>query len=109
MSDTPGDGVLAEVVRLLRQAAQPTRIIVFGSRARGDARPDSDIDLLVVEQEVRDRVAEMVRLGRILSPLRLPIDVLVVSEAMYRTWVDTPGNIYFTVAREGRVLYEQAA
>jgi len=103
------DAVFARVIALLRQAAQPTRIILFGSYARGDARADSDIDLLIVERDVADRAAEIVRLNRVLSPLRLPVDVLVVSEEMYRHWADTPGNVYSAVEREGRVLYEQAA
>jgi uncharacterized protein len=103
------DAVFAQVVSLLRRSAQPTRIILFGSYARGDARPDSDVDLLVIVPDVRDRMAEMVRLSRVLSPLRLPVDVLVVSEETFRYWCDTPGNVYSTVAAEGRVLYEQAA
>lgn len=103
------DAVFAEVVALLRQAAQPSRVVLFGSYARGDARPDSDIDLLVVVPAVRDRMAEMVRLSRVLSPLRLPVHVLVVSEDMFRYWCDTPGNVHSTAAAEGTVLYEQAA
>ena len=58
---------------------------------------------------VPDRVAEMVRLNRVLSPLRMPVDLLVVSEERFYYWSDTPGNIYFTARTEGRVLYEQAA
>ncbi len=103
------DAVFAELITLLRQSAQPTRIILFGSHARGDARPDSDVDLLIVERNVSDRAAEIVRLNRVLSPLRLPVDLLVVSEQTFRAWVDTPGNVYSAAQREGRVLYEQAA
>jgi predicted nucleotidyltransferase len=101
--------LLAEAVRLLRDAARPTRIILFGSRAREAADPQSDVDLMVVLPEVADRAAEIVRLQRVLSPLRIPVDLLVVNEEVFRYWCDTPGNIYSTAAREGRVLYEQAA
>ena len=103
------DAVFAQVIALLRQSAQPTRIILFGSHARGNAQPDSDIDLLVVERDVPDRAAEMVRLSRVLSPLRLPVDLLVVAEDTFQAWVGTPGNVYSAAQREGRVLYEQAA
>ncbi len=103
------DAVFEQMTALLRQAAQPTRIILFGSHARRDAQPGSDIDLLVVERDVPDRAAEMVRLSRVLSPLRLPVDVLVVSEEAFREWAGTPGNVYSTALREGRVLYEQGA
>lgn len=101
--------VLSRATELLRDAARPTRIILFGSRARGDTRSDSDFDLMVVLDRVVDRAAEMVRLARVLSPLRLPVDLLVVSEEAFRYWSDTPGNVYSAARSEGKVLYEQAA
>ncbi|MBN1394556.1 MAG: nucleotidyltransferase domain-containing protein [Pirellulales bacterium] len=70
---------IARAAEMLRQAADPERIILFGSYARNGADAGSDLDLLVVERDVTDAAAEMVRLMRVLSPLRLPADVLVVS------------------------------
>ncbi len=52
--------------------------------ARGDAGGESDIDILVVVKGPANRVAEMVRLNRVLRPLRLPIDLLVVSEEEFQ-------------------------
>jgi predicted nucleotidyltransferase len=52
---------------------------VFGSQARGDARPDSDLDLLVVEPTVADRFAEMARLSTLLGRRLIPADVVVMS------------------------------
>src|SRR5713101_1398588 len=57
------DEIRAAVAILVREA-QPERVILFGSYARGDAKPDSDLDLLVVEREVRHQQAEMARLRR---------------------------------------------
>ena len=102
------EGVLSKMTELLREAARPAMIILFGSHARGDAREDSDVDVLVVEEEVADRQTEMVRLLRVLSPLRMPVDLLVVSKDRFSYWCDVPGNIYFHAAEEGRVLYEAA-
>ena len=99
---------LAEATRRLVEAAQPRKIILFGSRARGDAREDSDVDLLVIVREVKDRVAEMVRLNRVLKGLILPVELVVISEAMFAEWANTPGTVYFEAQREGRVLYESA-
>lgn len=93
---------------LLRETARPEKIILFGSYGRGDAREGSDVDLLVIEREVKDRVAEMARLNRAVSSLRIAVDVLVVSRETFDYWADTPGNVYFQAMREGRVLYEAA-
>ena len=97
--------IRAAVQRLVA-AARPRKIILFGSQARGDARTDSDLDLLVIEAEVRDRVAEMVRLNRVLRGLILPVELLVIGEAEFAGWSGTPGNVYYEALREGRILYE---
>jgi len=98
--------VLAEVVRRLVAAAHPRRIILFGSQVGGQAAPDSDVDLLVVEREMADRASEMVRLNRVLRGLALPVDLLVAGEELFARWGDTPGNVYFEAKHRGRVLYE---
>ena len=95
-----------EVTRMLREVASPTKIVLFGSYARGQAREDSDIDLLVIEREVKDRRQEMVRLRRALLPLRIPVDLRVVSEQEVRDWGDLPGTALYPALKEGRVLYD---
>jgi uncharacterized protein len=72
---------ITDAVHRIAQAALPERILLFGSHARGEARDDSDLDLLVIETEVADRAAEMVRLRRVLRPLRIPVDLPVYSRA----------------------------
>jgi predicted nucleotidyltransferase len=99
---------IAEAARILADTARPDKIILFGSYGRGAPREDSDVDLLVVEADVPDRIAEMARLNRAISPLRMAVDLLVVSRAMFDHWATTPGNVYFSAIREGKVLYEAA-
>lgn len=99
---------VSKLTRLLIEAARPRRIILFGSRARGEASEDSDMDVMVVQDAPADRLAEMVRLNRLLRWVDPPVDLLVVSEEKYDYWRDTPGNIYFEAASEGKVLYEAA-
>ncbi len=99
---------LRQAVERIVELAAPQRVILFGSRARGGGRADRDADLLVIEREVTDQAAEMTRLRRALSPLRMPVDVLVVSAEKFTYWADTPGNVFFEASREGRVLYEAA-
>ena len=96
---------LSTAVERLVAAAQPSRIILFGSHARGDADDHSDVDLLVVEPAVNDRYEEMVRLNRALKGLLMPVDLLVVSEQEFERRSSTPGTVEHTARREGRVLY----
>ena len=96
--------LIDEAARRIAQAAPGARVILFGSQARGEAGSDSDIDLLVVEPRVEDRFAEIVRLQRVLAPLRLPADVVVVSEAHVEEWGDVPNTMLHDALREGRVL-----
>ena len=105
---TGNTGTIQRLTELLVKAAKPNRIIMFGSQARGEAGEDSDFDVMVVEETVSDRVAEMVRLNRLLRSLDIPVDLLVVSAEKFNYWCDTPGNVYFEAATEGEVLYEAA-
>jgi uncharacterized protein len=102
------ESTIDQAVRLLIDAGRPSRIILFGSYGRGEPNAESDLDFLVIQPIVKDRRREMVRLRRVLSPLRIPADVLVVSEQAFQEWRQTPGNILYEAAMEGRVLYEAA-
>ena len=96
--------LIDEAARRIVAAAPGARVILFGSHARGEAGPDSDLDLLVVEPRVADRFSEIVRLQRVLAPLRLPADVVVVSEAHVEEWGDVASTMLHDALREGRVL-----
>jgi uncharacterized protein len=89
---------------LLDAAPAGSKVILFGSHARGDARPDSDLDFLVIEPNVADHRREMVRLRHVLQPLRVPADVLVTTAAIFAEWRDTPGTVLCEAAKEGRVF-----
>ena len=65
-----------------------------------DAGPDRDVDLLVIEPRVADRFAEIVRLPRVLAPLRVPADVVVVSQAHVDEWGDVQNTMLHDALRE---------
>jgi predicted nucleotidyltransferase len=79
---------------------------LFGSRARGDATSTSDVDFLVVQREVGDRFEESVRLAQVVADLRVPADVIVVSEDQVEDWGAVPGTMIYDALAEGRVLAE---
>jgi predicted nucleotidyltransferase len=97
--------ILDEIVERLVALSAPVKIILFGSNARGEAQPDSDLDLIVVEEEVTEQQDEVLRLDRALSDLMLPIDLIVVSETQLKRYGTVPGTVYYHSLREGRVLY----
>jgi predicted nucleotidyltransferase len=101
------DDVLVDEIGRRLAAATPakTRIVLFGSRARGEEGEHSDVDV-VIEPAVDDPTKESVRLRRVLRGLGVPIDVLVVTkhEADRRSAVR--GTVVERALREGRTLVD---
>jgi uncharacterized protein len=96
---------LSEITRRIIQASQPEKIILFGSYARGDFGPDSDLDLLVIKEQVDSTGAEAARIYQALADLGLPIDVVVMRSAYVQRYGDLVGTVARPALREGRVLY----
>lgn len=101
---------VAEVVRRVVASAAPEMIILFGSRARGDATSESDVDLLVVaDVPPQDRRALAVAIERALFGISVPTDVIVLSRADLEAQQDVVGTVAHPAVREGYVLYARAA
>jgi uncharacterized protein len=96
--------VIGEAGRRLAAAAPGARVLLFGSHARGEAGPYSDLDFLVVEPSVDDRAAEAVRLRRTLRGLGLFADVVVISEDDARSWGQVRGSLIHAALSEGQPL-----
>jgi predicted nucleotidyltransferase len=95
---------LHEAGRRLAEAAPGARVILFGSHARATAGERSDIDILVIEPEVENAALESVRLMRAVRDLRLPVEVVVVSERDASDWREVRGSLVHAAVTEGRVL-----
>lgn len=99
--------LLDEVVRRIRAVGDPERIVLFGSRARGEARPESDLDLLIVEPSDLPRYRRAPRYLRALVGVRPAKDVVVWTPDEIAAWANVPNAFITTAIREGRVLYER--
>jgi len=102
------EALLAEVVRLLLSAGSPLKIVLFGSRARGDAQPQSDLDLLIVEAASdlpRHKRARPYRMA--LVDIDVDKDIVVWTLDEIAEWANVPLAFVTMALHEGKVLYEK--
>lgn len=86
-------------------AFQPTEIWLFGSRARGDARPDSDFDLLLVFDRPYDTLPDPMALRAAIAPLGLASDLMAYSQSGFEHDRTEPNSLAAVATKEGRRLY----
>ena len=101
------DATLEEIVRRIVAASQPERVILFGSAARGEMGPHSDVDLLVIKQcdnnwDVMGDIYEE------LYGVEAAVDVIVVTPGDVERYQDTHALVIKPALREGRVVYDAA-
>lgn len=98
--------VLTEIVARIRAALQPERIVLFGSRARGNARARSDFDLLVIKPSDQPRYRRAAPLYSALADLPVEVELVVYTPEEVKEWSNVPQAFVTTALREGRILYE---
>lgn len=99
---------ISVLIDRIRAHYDPVQIWLFGSRARGDAREDSDWDLLaVVDDATPDEMFEPERMWRLLDLGQFHADVVLFPRSEFIEDADTPNTLPYPVSREGRLLYER--
>ena len=107
MTITPD--ILNEVTQRLVNGFDPVMVILFGSLARETAHDYSDVDLIVLCDDVSDRWNMAMEMSRSLWGLKLPCDILVFTPQEYEREQRFSGTVARYAAREGKVLYDRAA
>jgi len=105
MSAPLDPGIIDNLTSRIVNAVHPLRIILFGSAARGEIGPDSDIDVLVVMPDGTHRLNTAQYLYRQLSGFGFPVDILVATPSVLEKHKDNIGLIYRTVLTEGKEIY----
>ena len=101
----PDSPVLDRMIQGVVTSVRPLRIILFGSAARGEMGPDSDLDLLVVMPQGTHRRKTAQRLYRQMGGFGVPFDILVATPEDLELHRNNPGLIYQTILREGMEVY----
>ena len=100
--------MIDEMVNRIVEHFDPEKIILFGSHARGEAGPESDVDLLVVMPITGSKRKKMVEIGVSLHDIPLAKDILVTTPEDFEWRKEIVGTIERPAAREGKVLYARA-
>jgi predicted nucleotidyltransferase len=101
------DDLVRAIVRRIVDTAQPEKVILFGSRARGDARTDSDFDVLVIRHSDEPRYRRSVPLYAALADLPVEVEVMVYTPKEVEEWSEVPQAFVTTALREGTTFYEK--
>ena len=101
----PDQQILSDIVRRVVEAAQPDKIVLFGSAARGEMGPDSDIDLLVIKGGKFNRWRLTTAIYRHLRGKGAPVDVVVVTPEDIERYGDSPYLVIQPALRDGKVVY----
>ena len=99
--------ILDDIIRRIVEVAQPERIVLFGSAARGDMNRHSDVDLLIIKEGV-DALDLMGQIYRNLRGVGAAVDAIVVSPRDVERYKDSHAMVIKPALREGKVVYETA-
>jgi predicted nucleotidyltransferase len=102
-------GVLEEAVRRIVDVADPERIILFGSAARGEVRPTSDLDLLVIKGGEYDYRGTITEIYAALAKLDTPVDVVLVTPEQAERYRNSFCLVIHPALKEGKPIYEREA
>jgi predicted nucleotidyltransferase len=101
------EDLLEKITRRIVEAVHPNRIVLFGSRARGDHNQDSDIDLFIEMESNEPRWLRRKQIDQLFPERWWPMDLYILTPEESQEWGDSLATILPSIKREGTVLYER--
>lgn len=102
------EAIISTMVERIVGQFEPSRVVLFGSHARGDAQERSDVDLLVVMPDALDQRKAAVDMHVCLADLPVAKDIVVTTPDEIERRGHLVGTVLRAALREGKVLYEQS-
>ncbi|MCE1247283.1 MAG: nucleotidyltransferase domain-containing protein [Firmicutes bacterium] len=101
------DAPLEKAIQKIIETVSPDKIILFGSRATGNALPDSDYDLLVLKNGLTKKNAVTGIIYKNLINIGAPVDIIVTDTESFEKNKTNPYMIYMEADVNGKILYER--
>ncbi|MBF0338901.1 MAG: nucleotidyltransferase domain-containing protein [Nitrospirae bacterium] len=101
------DEPLEKAIQIIIQVADPDKIILFGSRSRGDFKNESDYDIFILRKEVTNRRELTQAIYKSLYGIGAGVDLIVESPERFNELKDNPYMIYKEIAKSGKIVYER--
>ena len=99
---------LAKAVKIIVEKADPEKIILFGSRARGANGKDSDYDICVIKSRIRNKRRLARKLYQDLYGVGIPIDLIVETPSGFKENGKNPFLVQSDITKDGKVLFERS-
>ncbi|OGC22828.1 hypothetical protein A2291_08585 [candidate division WOR-1 bacterium RIFOXYB2_FULL_42_35] len=101
------DEDIKNITEKIAKNVNPLRLVLFGSRAGGRTTPNSDIDLCIINDNMRDKSEDFIKIRKILGDFIQPIDLLLFNKDEFNKRKEIWGTVQYEIDKKGKVLYER--
>lgn len=97
--------LVEKITRIIIETVHPIKVIVFGSFARGEQEEQSDIDIMVIKEDMKPRSIRAREIRRQLRGIKFPVDIMVYTPAEISEWEHVPNSFVYSVLHDGIKVY----